>query len=1032
MAHATHEPAMSDPDLQRVEQMFQAAADLPAGERSAYLDRECGDAADLRAHVERLLGRLDDDASLTLPEAHPGLHGPLAAAAAITEGPGAVIGRYKLLQQIGEGGFGVVYMAEQQEPVVRKVALKIIKLGMDTREVVARFEAERQALAMMDHPNIARVLDGGATDSGRPYFVMELVRGVAITEYCEKNDLGTRDRLELFLQVCHAVQHAHQKGVIHRDLKPSNVMVTLHDGQAMPKVIDFGVAKAMHVRLTEKTLFTRYEQFIGTPAYMSPEQAEMSALDVDTRTDIYSLGVLLYELLTGSTPFDTTSLKQAGLAEIQRIIREEQPLRPSVRISTTATTGGGTETPVLSRLLRGDLDWIVMKAIEKERSRRYATASELAEDIHRHLRHEPVQAGPPGTTYRLRKFLARNRAVVVSGTLVAIALVVGIITTTSAMLSAHRHANTAQEQAEHALAALDFLMGTLSLTNPEVALNPEVSVLTLLRHTSERVAETFTDNPGAELRLRSTIGRAYSALSREELAESHLRRAVELADQFIADAPPGADPFAGSGFSAHEFYSTLWALTNVCFNTEKPDAFAVAQRARQVGVDHIGETHPEFAEDMRRFLQAIDDGAWWNAPDAMSTVPDLFRKTVEAGDAALPAGDPLWPIVADMYLTAGYQVWYTPHEPMGEMFWRQALEIQRRELPAQHPDVGTTVSMFVGILNLAGKFDEAESLARESIAQLKSVLPADAYPVAVAEAMLGRTLVARGGFAEAEPILKRSHEVILETVGSPSQFMAVESFVRLIELYEAWERPDEAEAYRASIARTGASGPYMSQWVIIRLTLTGEHAAMRAVGDRLDEMSGGISWLLKPGGVTTEGLAPVVAEFNRQFATLDPTSDRAAAIARIMLGWANSLEPVHHRSERASLAEAALPVMGEHEDELPLALAVAYALRADTAVAAGGVTDDSRRDALEAWRLAQQQLEGPEMWFVAAARCRIARTLLDHGLYEPAEMLLAPAHDQFQVQLGPDTHDGELTRGMLFDLYTATGRHEDAARYAAD
>jgi serine/threonine-protein kinase len=319
---------MSETDLQRLEGIFQTAVELSPDERTAYLDRACADEPMLRDHVERLLDNVEKDESLVAPGPFP--------AAAITEGPGTVIGRYKLLQVVGEGGFGVVYMAEQTEPVVRKVALKIIKLGMDTRQVVARFEAERQALALMDHPNIARVLDGGATASGRPYFVMELVRGLPVTEYCDTNNLGTHERLELFCQVCHAVQHAHQKGVIHRDLKPSNVLVTLHDGTPIPKVIDFGVAKAMHTKLTEKTLFTRYEQFIGTPAYMSPEQAELSAMDVDTRTDIYSLGVLLYELLTGTTPFDTASLMKAGIAEIQRIIRDEQPPRPSIRISTSA------------------------------------------------------------------------------------------------------------------------------------------------------------------------------------------------------------------------------------------------------------------------------------------------------------------------------------------------------------------------------------------------------------------------------------------------------------------------------------------------------------------------------------------------------------------------------------------------------------------------------------------------------------------------------------------------------------------------
>src|SRR6476660_1593765 len=329
----------------------------------------------------------------------------LAASARVTEKPGDRIGHYKLLQKIGEGGCGLVYMAQQEEPVRRQVALKIIKLGMDTRNVIARFEAERQALALMDHSNIARVFDAGATGSGRPYFVMELVRGIPITAYCDQNNLPVHERLELFVQVCHAVQHAHQKGIIHRDLKPSNVLVTLNDGRAEPKVIDFGVAKATGQQLTEKTLFTAFAQMVGTPLYMSPEQAEMTSIDIDTRSDIYSLGVLLYELLTGTTPFDQQRMRGAAFDEIRRIIREEEPPKPSTRISTLGESRTATaahrqvDSHRLGRLIEGDLDWIVMKALEKNRTRRYDTAGNFAADVLRHLSDQPVEACPPSTTY---------------------------------------------------------------------------------------------------------------------------------------------------------------------------------------------------------------------------------------------------------------------------------------------------------------------------------------------------------------------------------------------------------------------------------------------------------------------------------------------------------------------------------------------------------------------------------------------------------------------------------------------------------
>lgn len=343
------------------------------------------------------------------------------------EGPGSIIGRFKLLERIGEGGFGVVYMAEQQHPVRRKVALKVIKPGIDTRQVIARFEAERQALALMEHENIAKVLDAGATDSGRPYFVMELVRGVPITEFCDKNELTPRERLELFVEVCRAVQHAHTKGIIHRDIKPTNVLVTLHEGVPVPKVIDFGVAKATGQQLTDKTLFTHFAQMVGTPLYMSPEQAEMTSIDVDTRSDVYSLGVLLYELLTGTTPLDKERLSSAAFDEVRRIIREDEPPRPSVRLSTMGQQAGRTisahrksDAQQLRRIVRGELDWIVMKALEKERARRYETASAFAADIERYLRDEPVEACPPSAWYRFRKFARRRKAALLAASGVAL------------------------------------------------------------------------------------------------------------------------------------------------------------------------------------------------------------------------------------------------------------------------------------------------------------------------------------------------------------------------------------------------------------------------------------------------------------------------------------------------------------------------------------------------------------------------------------------------------------------------------------
>ena len=418
--------------------------------RTKFLDKACAGDVHLRAAVEAML-LAHADAEDFFAQGRAAVNAPevdAQAAAVIHEAYidieemadeqiGSRVGRYKLLQKIGEGGCGTVYMAEQEEPVRRQVALKVIKLGMDTKSVIARFEAERQALAMMDHPNIARVLDAGATETGRPFFVMELVRGTRITKYCDENNLDNTQRLELFIQICRAIQHAHQKGVIHRDIKPSNVLVTLHDGLPVPKVIDFGIAKATEGRLTDNTMFTAVEQFVGTPAYMSPEQAEITGLDVDTRSDIYSLGVLLYELLTGKTPFDSKTLTQSGLDEMRRTLREDEPQLPSTMITSLRRTElmltasqRHAEPPKLISELKGDLDWIVMKALEKDRNRRYETANGLAMDIQRYLESEPVMARPPSRIYRLQKLVRRNKMVFVAAGAVALALMIGLGTST--------------------------------------------------------------------------------------------------------------------------------------------------------------------------------------------------------------------------------------------------------------------------------------------------------------------------------------------------------------------------------------------------------------------------------------------------------------------------------------------------------------------------------------------------------------------------------------------------------------------------
>ncbi|MFL5240606.1 MAG: protein kinase domain-containing protein [Gemmataceae bacterium] len=537
---------MANPKLDEAA-IFNAARQIEAQDaRRAYLDQACGDDAELRLRLDRLLHVHDEN--LTFLE-KPAEDIPTAPNDRFPEGPGSEFGPYQLLEKIGEGGFGKVFMAVQRRPIRRTVALKILKPGMDTFQVIARFEAERQALALMDHPNIGRVLDGGETASGRPYFVMELVRGVPITRYCNDHKLTPRERLVLFADVCAAVQHAHQKGIIHRDIKPSNVLVTEMDGRPIPKLIDFGVAKALGQNLTENSLFTPMGAILGTLEYMSPEQAEFNALDIDTRADIYSLGVVLYELLTGTTPLTHERIKKSAMTEALRLVREENPPKPSMRLSDLRNTLASIsaqrklEPAQLTREIRGDLDWIVMKALEKDRNRRYSTPGNLAEDVERYLRREAILARPPSATYRMKKFAQRNRGAVLAGAAVAMALVVGTTVATweafvainanhQALLSAAAE-KTAKEKAEEkeaeTRAVLDFVESKVfAAARPEGipgGLGSNVSLRQSVEAALPAVAESFPTQPLIEARLRLTLGTSFHYLGDDRTAGDQFRRA---------------------------------------------------------------------------------------------------------------------------------------------------------------------------------------------------------------------------------------------------------------------------------------------------------------------------------------------------------------------------------------------------------------------------------------------------------------------------------------------------------------------------
>ena len=540
---------MNEPET-RVMAIFTEAMEIAdAKAREVFLSKACCADEFLRKEVEELLqaeaqaGRFLPDRPAVSVAGHPGIEDVAPPSVSYAEQIGEHIGRYKLLQKIGEGGCGVVYMAEQEQPVRRRVAIKVIKLGMDTRSVVARFEAERQALALMDNPSIAKVLDAGATETGRPYFVMELVPGVKITDYCDESHLTPRERIGLFIQVCQAIQHAHQKGIIHRDIKPSNILVTINDGITVPKVIDFGIAKATQGRLTDQTLFTAFEQFIGTPAYMSPEQAVMTSLDVDTRSDIYSLGVLLYELLTGSTPFEQSDLLSSGLDEMRRTIREREPPRPSTRLSampqeklTTVAGRRQLEPLKLIRLLRGDLEWIVMKCLEKDRAHRYATANGLATDLQHYLADEPITARPPGKLYRFQTLVRRNKLLFAASAAVTGALVAGLAVSMWLLFrekAARREAVTAETLAltemQKSMQSVEFLRELLHRLGPTIATNRDTTQLKeALEGLAWQVTPDLFNRPELQQNLYSTIALVYLDFGEDQKAEEMARKAVEI------------------------------------------------------------------------------------------------------------------------------------------------------------------------------------------------------------------------------------------------------------------------------------------------------------------------------------------------------------------------------------------------------------------------------------------------------------------------------------------------------------------------
>lgn len=841
----------------KLQEIFEHVIDLKRAQRSEYIARACGDDSALRADVEALLRAHDGAAKFMASPTAGSMADPIptadssavaTAASRLRESPGTRIGPYKLLQLIGEGGFGSVFMAEQEKPVARKVALKIIKLGMDTRQVVARFEQERQALAMMDHPNIARVLDAGATDTGRPFFVMELVKGDPIVEYCDKHSLTIEDRLELFAQACNAVQHAHTKGIIHRDIKPSNILVSTQDGRPHAKVIDFGIAKATASKLTEKTLFTEHRQLIGTPEYMSPEQAEGS-LDIDTRTDVYSLGVLLYELLTGTTPFTGQELRSAAYAEIQRIIREVEPPKPSTRLSNNSGTLASiaakrhTEPKRLGTLVRGELDWIVMKALEKDRQRRYETANGLGMDVKAYLSGEPVLAAPPSSAYRVKKFVRRNRGPVLAGSAVGSALLIGVLAfawqfklasdqrdlamqaekaeaeqrkaaetaRTEAVMQqakaekqeaeARKQEAEAKKQAAIAEAVATFQTEMLAAVDPAnlpkdpATGEPLKDTVTVVQAIEAAVRKldadaggegALKDQPLVEASVRDTIGRTLQGLGRYADAEPNLRKSLAIRRAALPAGHPSIAASMGK-------LALLLAEQN-----NLADAESLQREALAIDRATLPAGHPNIAAGLNNLANLL------STQNKFAEAETLSRESLEIARVALPDGHPNIAFgLNNLAMLLHAQNKLAEAEPLQ----REALAIWRGALPAGHPDIALALNNLAGLLQAQNKLAEAESLQRETLAMRRAALPALHPGIATALDNLAALLYDQNKLAEAEPLYREALEIRRASLPAGHPNIAG-TLSNLAVLLMDQNKPAEAEPlYREALAIDRAALP---------------------------------------------------------------------------------------------------------------------------------------------------------------------------------------------------------------------------------
>jgi len=784
-----------------------------------------------------------------------------ASMSVLTEQPGSRIGRYKLLRMLGEGGMGIVYLAEQQEPIRRRVALKVIKPGMDSKRVIARFDAERQALALLDHPNIAHVHDAGTTENGRPYFVMEYVKGLPITEHSDRHKLTIEDRLNLFLQVCHAVHHAHQKGIIHRDIKPSNILIVVQEDQAIPKIIDFGVAKAISQPLTERTLFTEDSQLLGTPEYMSPEQADMASEDIDTRSDIYSLGVLLYVLLTGVMPFDPKTFREGGVERIRQVIRESDPKTPSTRLTRLGeeakkiAENRRTEIRTLAKHLHRELEWIPLKAMRKERSERYRSASELADDIENYLNGAPLLASPPSNVYRLKKFLRRNRVLVTGIAAVLAMLVAGVVVSTLFALRAQRQAQISE-------AVSTFLRDDLlSSVDPARGKGRDVTVRSVLDIASENLEIKFTNEPLVEASIRDTLGWTYRQLGELKAAEPHLERALQLRhEQLGAEHPEtleSVEHLAWLRWSQRRYTEAVelceenlascrrifgdenvitLSLTNPLavayiglgrydeaeqlYLKGVPTALRVLGEKNDLSLFMVGnlgqvyEAQGRYEEAERQYLELLRlrEGFWgdeimWTL-SYKGMLARLYGKQKQYDRAKRLYLD----ILPIQRRELGNEHWITlrsanglaqVHTHLGEYdeaetLLKEILDARKLKLRKDHPVTLKAINDFGVLRREQRRFEEAEFLLKQAIKGRQRELGDDHPDTLESKNDLAMLYKEQGHYEEAEQLLLEAVEGRRLKLGDKHPHTQ-ESLNNLIELYETWVKPDEAAEWRAKL-----------------------------------------------------------------------------------------------------------------------------------------------------------------------------------------------------------------------------------------